>query len=285
MIAADRPELRDVHGPSAFGGGRRRFLDLLWLVASTDFRKTYFGTVLGYVWSLLRPLLLFAVLLLVFTKIIRVGSQVPYYPELLLFGIVLFSFFQEATMNAVSSVVGREGIVRKTQFPRLVIPLATVVTSLLNLGMNLIVVLGFLLVAGVEPVATWLLFPVILLALLGLTTAVSMLVSTLYVRYRDVGVIWGVMVTALFYATPVLYPWETVEQNASSAVQHVLFLNPLTPIFVEARKLIIDPSAPGAVSAAGGWAYLIPAIAIYAATCAFGLWKFNRDAPQIAEAL
>src|SRR5436190_19918127 len=106
MIAADRPELGEVHGPSAFGGGARRFLDLLWLVASTDFRKTYFGTVLGYVWSLLRPLLLFAVLLLVFTKIIRVGSQVPHYQELLLFGIVLFSFFQEATMNAVSSVVG-----------------------------------------------------------------------------------------------------------------------------------------------------------------------------------
>jgi ABC-2 type transport system permease protein len=285
VIEAPVAELREVRGPSALGGGRKRFLELLWLVASTDFRKTYFGTVLGYVWSLLRPLLLFAVLLLVFTKIIRVGSQVPHYPELLLFGIVLFSFFQEATMNGLSSVVGREGIVRKTQFPRLVIPLATVVTSLLNLGMNLIVVLGFLLASGVNPTWTWLLFPAIVVALLVLTTAVSMLLSTLYVRYRDVGVIWGVMATALFYATPVLYPWEIVEKNASTTVQHLIFLNPLTPIFVEARKWIVDPNAPGAVSAAGGWAYLIPPLVIFVAVCGFAIWKFSHDAPQIAEAL
>jgi ABC-2 type transport system permease protein len=285
VIDAPVAELREVRGPSALGGGRKRFLELLWLVASTDFRKTYFGTVLGYVWSLLRPLLLFAVLLLVFTKIIRVGSSVPHYPELLLFGIVLFSFFQEATMNALSSVVGREGIVRKTQFPRLVIPLATVVTSLLNLGMNMIVVLAFLLASGVNPMWTWLLFPVIVVALLVLTTAVSMLLSTLYVRYRDVGVIWGVMATALFYATPVLYPWETVEQHASTTVQHLIFLNPLTPIFVQARKWIVDPNAPGAVSAAGGWVYLIPPLVIFVAVCGLAIWKFSHDAPHIAEAL
>src|SRR5436190_7942773 len=117
MIAADRPELGEVHGPSAFGGGARRFLDLLWLVASTEFKKTYFGTVLGYVWSLLRPLLLFAVLLFVFTKIIRVGSQVDHYPVMLLFNVVVFGFFQEATTQAVTSVVSQEAIVRKTQFP------------------------------------------------------------------------------------------------------------------------------------------------------------------------
>lgn len=285
MISAQTSSLRDVRGPSALGGGGRRFMELLWLVAATDFRKTYFGTVLGYFWSLLRPLLLFAVLLLVFTKIIGIGAQVQHYPVLLLFGIVMFSFFQEATMNAVSSVVGREGIVRKTQFPRLVIPLATVTTSLLNLGMNMIVVVGFFLAYGVDPLATWLLYPVVVVLLLALTTAVAMLVSTLYVRYRDVGVIWGVMVTAIFYATPVIYPWETVEAHASSTVQHVLFLNPLTPIFVQARKWIIDPSAPSAVSAAGGWRYLAPSIAIYAATCSYAVWKFNRDAPRIAEAL
>src|SRR5436190_14111986 len=119
--SADAP-LAEVRGPSALGGGGKRFLELLWLVAATDFKKSYFGTLLGYLWSLLRPLLLFAVLLFVFTKIFRLGSQVPHYPVLLLFNIVLFTFFSEATNSAVFSVVGREGIMRKTQFPRLVAP-------------------------------------------------------------------------------------------------------------------------------------------------------------------
>lgn len=75
--------LQEVRGPSAFGGGRRRFLELLLLMAMTDFKKTFFGTVLGYAWSLLRPLLTFAVLLVVFTRIIRIGSQIPSYPMFL----------------------------------------------------------------------------------------------------------------------------------------------------------------------------------------------------------
>ena len=125
---------------------------------------TYFGTVLGYLWSLLRPLLLFAVLLFVFTKIVRLGSQVPHYPVLLLFNVVLFGFFSESTQAAVTSVVSQESVVRKTQFPRMVIPLSVVLTSLFNLGMNLIVVLVFLLAFGVYPTWTWLLFPLIVVA-------------------------------------------------------------------------------------------------------------------------
>ena len=112
-------------------------------------KKTYFDTVLGYLWSLFRPLFLFAVLLFVFTQIFRIGDDVPHYPVMLLFNIVVFSFFQEATMSSVASVVGQEGIVRKTQFPRLVIPLATALTALFNFGVNLIVVLVFLLASGV----------------------------------------------------------------------------------------------------------------------------------------
>src|SRR5919197_5434430 len=109
-------ELREVRGPSALGGGVRRTLDLLYLIAVTDFKKTYFGTVLGYLWSLARPLMLFGVLLVVFTQVFRLGSKVPHYPVLLLFGIVLFSFFQDATITAVASITSHEAIVRKTQF-------------------------------------------------------------------------------------------------------------------------------------------------------------------------
>src|SRR5882757_10019499 len=100
------PPLRTVDGPSALGGGRRRFFDLLWLMSITEFKRVYFGTVLGYLWSLIRPLLLFGVLLFVFTKVFRVGSsKVEHYPVMLLLGIVLYTFFSEGTSNAVTSVV------------------------------------------------------------------------------------------------------------------------------------------------------------------------------------
>ena len=115
--ALKTPELKEVRGPSALGGGLRRFFDLLWLMSITEFKRVYFGTVLGYLWSLIRPLMLFGVLLFVFTKVFKVGSEsAEHYPVLLLLGIVLFTFFQEATTNAVGSVITQEGVVRKTQF-------------------------------------------------------------------------------------------------------------------------------------------------------------------------
>ena len=278
---AEQFELRPVKGPSALGGGPKRFGELLYLVSVTEFKRTYFGTVLGYVWALLRPLLLFAVLLFVFTKIFRLGSSVPHYPVLLLMNVVLFGFFSEATGTSVMSVVSQEGVVRKTQFPRLVIPLSVVVTCLFNLAINLIVVVVFLLAFGLSPQWTWFLFPLVILALFVYATAVSMLLSSLYVRFRDTAIIWSVVATALFYATPVLYTIEVVP----SAYRNLILLNPLSPLFEQARKWVIDPNAPGAVSAAGGWTHLLAPIAIFVVICAFGAWYFNRAAPRIAEEL
>jgi len=274
-------ELRDVHGPSALGGGRRRAFDLLYLIAATEFKQTYFGTVLGYLWSLARPLMLFGVLLAVFTQVFRIGSLVPNYPVLLLFNIVLFGFFQEATTTAVTSIVNQESVVRKTQFPRIVIPLAVVLTALFNLGLNLIVVFAFVLGWGIDPEWTWLLFPLVLAALIVITTAVSMIVSSLYPRFRDTAIIWTVAATVLFYATPVLYPLEVVPDT----MKDLLMLNPLTPLFELAREWVIDPSAPGPVEAAGGWGLLLVPIAIYIGVCVLAAWVFNREAPLIAEQL
>jgi ABC-2 type transport system permease protein len=274
-------ELRDVRGPSALGGGWRRALELLYLIAVTDFKRTYFGTVLGYLWSLARPLMLFGVLLAVFTQVFRVGSQVPHYPVLLLFNVVLFGFFSEATTTAVTSIVNQESVVRKTQFPRLVIPLAVVLTSLFNLALNLVVVFIFVLAFGVGPHWTWLLFPVVLALLLVFTVAVSMLVASLYPRFRDMAIIWTVLSTVLFYGTPVLYPIDVVPNT----LRDVIMLNPLAPLFESARAWIIDPGAPSAADAAGGFVRLLGPIAIYAAICALAVWIFNREAPRIAEEL
>jgi ABC-2 type transport system permease protein len=274
-------QLRDVRGPSALGGGWRRALELLYLIAVTDFKRTYFGTALGYVWSLARPLMLFGVLLAVFTQVFRLGSQVPHYPVLLLLNVVLFGFFSEATTTAVTSIVNQESVVRKTQFPRLVIPLAVVLTSLFNLSLNLVVVFVFILAFGVGPMWTWLLFPVVLALLLAITIAVSMIVASLYPRFRDMAIIWTVASTILFYGTPVLYPLDVVPD----ALRDVLVINPLAPLFELARIWMIDPGAPGPADAAGGFVHLLPAIAIYVGTCALAVWVFNREAPRIAEEL
>ena len=280
-MSAERPELRDVRGPSAVGGGWRRAADLLYLIAITDFRRSYLGTALGAVWSIARPLALFAVLLLVFTEAFDLGDRVRSYPVLLLFNIVLFSLFQEATTQAVGSIVAQESVVRKTQFPRLVIPLAVVATSLLQFLVNSVVVFGFIVLSGIEPMTTWLLYPFVIMLLVGITTAVSMILSALHPRFRDTGIIWSVAITALFYATPVLYPLEIV----SGSLARLLALSPLAPIFELARKWVIDPTAPGPAEAAGGVVWLLVPAAIYLVICVLAVWIFNREAPRIAEEL
>jgi ABC-2 type transport system permease protein len=275
--------LREVRGPSALGGGARRFFDLLWLMAVTEFKRVYFGTVLGYLWSLIRPLMLFGVLLFVFTKVFKIGSQeAEHYPVLLLLGIVLFTFFQEATTSSVTAVVTQEGIVRKTQFPRLVIPLSTVLTGFFNLGLNMIVVFGFILAFGVDPTWTWLLLPVAVALLFLFTAVVSMALSVLYVRFRDVAIIWIVLAQVLFYGTPILYPIEALHNET---FERLLMINPLAVIFEQVRVWVLEPGAPTAAEAAGGRLHLLPAVAIYVGICAFAVWIFNREAPKIAEEL
>ena len=281
---ATAPELREVRGPSALGGGWRRFFDLLWLMSTTEFKRTYFGTVLGYVWSLIRPLMLFGVLLFVFTQVFKIGSGLPYYPVLLLLGIVLFTFFQEATQAAVTSVVSQEGVVRKTQFPRLVIPLTVVLTAIFNLCLNLVIVFAFILAWGVDPMWTWLLFIPALAVLFVLTAAMSMMLSVLSVRFRDVAIIWTVLAQMLFYATPILYPLGKPGLDDPS-IEEILMLNPLAAIFEQIRVWMLEPNAPSAVEAAGGALHLLPAVAIFVAICVYGAWVFNRDAPRIAEEL
>lgn len=280
------PPLRTVEGPSALGGGSRRFFDLLWLMAVTEFKRVYFGTVLGYLWSLIRPLTTFGVLLFVFTQVFKVGSeQVEHYAVMLLLGIVLYTFFQESTSNAVTSVVAQEGVVRKTQFPRLVIPISTILTGLFNLGLNLVIVLVFLLAFGVDPTWTWLLFPLAVAFLFVLTAAVGMALSALYVRFRDVAIIWVVAGQALMYATPILYP-VNFKEPPDPTFEHLMMINPLAVIFEQVRVWVLnEPHAPTAVEAAGGWLGLLPAAAIFVGICVAAVWIFSRDAPRIAENL
>ena len=283
-VVEDTGELRVVAGPSALGGDRKRFFSLLRTISLTDFKLKFYGSVLGYVWQLVRPLMLFGVLYYVFTHFLKFGNIVKHYPSVLLTGIVLYSFFAEAVSTSVDSVVRNEPLVRKVQFPRLVIPASSVATAFLNLLLNLIAVLVFIvLLQGVRPHVQWLEFPFVLLSLVVLASGVSMLVSSLYVRYRDVRPITEVLLQVLFYATPIFY---TVERITDTTLRHALImLNPLAPIVQQARHSLIDPTAPTAAAAAGGTVNLLVPIALTLGIFGLGFWVFSRQAPQIAEEL
>jgi ABC-2 type transport system permease protein len=271
-----------VVGPSALGGNWKRFAYLSLTLAVTDFKLRFFGSALGYLWQLMRPLLLFGVLYFVFTQFVKVGESVPFYPVVLLSNILLFTFFQDGT-GAVSSVVDREGLVRKIQFPRMAIPVAIVLTAALNLALNSLVILGFALASGVGIQLSWLEIPLLVGLLVVLILGLAMLLSAAYVRYRDVKPIWEVMLQLLFYASPVIYALETID--VSRSVQQVLALNPIAMILQQFRHSVIDPTAPSAADMAGGAEMLAIPLGIIFGVFALGYWYFNRAAPRIAEEL
>jgi ABC-2 type transport system permease protein len=280
-MTAAQTELREVRGPSALGGDRRRFFDLTWLIAATDFKLTYFGSVLGYLWSLMRPLMFFGVLYVVFALIISFGKGIKDFPVLLLMNIVLISFFQEATGAAIPALVSRENLVRKMQFPRLVIPMAILVNAMMNFALNILAVFVFMLIYGVEPRLSWLLFPLAVLPLIVLTAGLAMLLSALYVRYRDMAPIWGVISQVLFYASPIFY---TIERVSEHHVARWYLFNPIASVMQQARYWMVG-GTQGTSYWMGGRGWLLVPAGIVVVLCVLGYWIFNRMAPQIAEDL
>jgi ABC-2 type transport system permease protein len=269
------------HAPSAFGDDLLRFWNLTLMLAATEFKVRYFGSVLGYLWSLVRPLLFFGVLYVVFTHALKVGKDIPHYPVYLLSSIIMWTFFVETTSGAVQCLLLREGLLRKMRFPRLVIPLSVALTAAFNFAANFIVVLVFALASGVDPRTTWLELLPLGLLLATLAVGIGMLLSVLYVRFRDIQPIWDVAAQVLFYGSPILYVAAVYKQFEHAVVT----LNPIAAILTQMRHAFIDGSAPTAAAAAGGTARLAISVAIIAATFALGLWFFNREAPRIAENL
>jgi ABC-2 type transport system permease protein len=273
-----------IKGPTALGDDPRRLWNLARTMAVSEFKLRYFGSSLGYLWSLMRPLLLFGILYAVFTQIVRVGAGVELYPVALLLGVVLFGFLGEATGGALTSLVDREALIRKVEFPRLAVPLSTVLTALMNVGLNLIAVFVFLLAAGGSVRWSWLEMPFLLAALALLAGGAGMLLSVLYVRFRDVKPIWDVALQALFYASPIFYPIEAVSRHHQT-LAHVLMLNPFAAILQQARHAMIDPSYDTAAQAIGpDWRLLIP-LAIIVLALVLGYAVFRRAAPRMAEDL
>ena len=274
------------YGPSAFGDDLRRFWSLTVTLAATEFKLRYFGSVLGYFWSLVRPLLFFGVLYTFFTVVLNLGNGVPHYPVYLLSSIVMWTFFTETTGGCVQCLLTREGLLRKMRFPRLVIPLSVALTALFNLGANFVAVLAFALASGVEPRWSWFeLLPLMTLIAL-LAVGIGMLLSALYVRFRDIQPIWEVVVQALFYGSPIIYVAAQYAEKGGERVQHAaVTFNPIATLLTQSGHAFVDGSYPTAAAAAGGTLRLLIPLAVVGAMFALGLWFFNREAPRIAEHL
>ncbi len=275
---------RPIEGSSATGVGISRLVALTWLLAYFEFKLKFFGSVLGYFWQLIRPLMLFGVLYVVFTQIVRIGGGINYYPLVLLTGIVIYTFFSESTSTSVSSLVDREALLRKIHFPILAIPLASVTSVFLSLLTNFAAVIVFVVASGIAITLSWLWLVPVMFFLFCFSSGVSMLLSALFVKYRDVKPIWEVVTTVLFYATPIIYPIEFVEQSHPDLTRYVMW-NPIAVAVQQVRHAVIDPSAQSAADAAGGTVYLLVPLGIVVTLLVVGYVVFSRRAPDLAENL
>ena len=273
LIVKNIEELRNKYRYSAI---------LLRQLVITDFKLRYKGSALGYIWSLLRPLALFAVLYVVFVHFLKLGSALPHYAVTLLLGVVIWNYFTEVTMNGLSAVVGRGDLMRKLYFPRYVIVVAGSLSALINLAINLVVVGIFMIINGVT--LSWmaiLAIPLIVeLFILGL--GVAFLLSALYVKYRDISYIWEVVLQAGFYATPILYPISTVIAT-SPFIAKLIMLNPVAQIVQDLRAVLIWSGNPTIGSMYGSALfYIIPiGLALLLAVTA-GIY-FRKRSPGFAE--
>jgi ABC-2 type transport system permease protein len=267
--------------PLVIGNDLRRFWALTWTLAATDYKLRFYGSALGYAWTLARPFMYFGVIYVVFTEIVGLDAGVKHYGVYILFSLVLFQFFAEATSGCVTAVAGREHLLRKMRFPRLVLPLAVVLTALFNLGMTLLAVFVFAFANGVFPRWSWLELPLIIGALAAFATGIGMLLSALFVRYRDVAPIWDVASQMLFYASPILYVATMVPESFRS----LYLVNPIADLLVQMRHAIVDAGAPQMWQVIGGAPRLLVPAVIVLGSVVLGGWVFNREAPRIAENL
>ena len=267
--------------PFALGDDLRRFASLTYTLAATDFKLRFFGSVLGYIWTLMRPLLLFGILYFVFTKVVRFGGDIKDYPVILLSSIVLFTYFSETTSRGVICLVQRENLLRKIRFPRMIIPLSVALGALFNLALNSIVVLVFALASGVRPAIEWLEIPVLVAILIVFAVGMAMLLSALYVRFRDMEPIWEVALQLFFYGSPILYVVATLPEE----FQRPSLINPLGTVMTQMRHAFVDQSAPTAAAEFGGRAWLLLPVGIAILAFVVGLWVFKRETPRLADNL
>ena len=207
-------------------------------LVKTDFKLRYQGSVLGYMWAVIKPLLMFAILYVVFAKVLRFGNEIPHYPVYLLTGTVLWNFFTECTQQGIHAIEQRGDLIRKISFPKFIVVLSATSTALINLAINICVVIVFSLLNGVGANWTWLLVPLSIAELYILALGISLLLGSINVKYRDIGSIWEVLTQAMFYAVPIIYPITMVSQTSELAAK-IILVNPIAQIIQDVRNNLI----------------------------------------------
>lgn len=216
----------------------RRNRILLNELSKTDFKLRYQGSILGYLWAIIRPFLMFGTMYLVFAKFLRFGDEIPHYPVYLLVGTVLWNFFIECTNQGIQSLLIRSDLMRKIAFPKWIIVLSATTTALINLGINFVVIILFSFFSGIAPSLGWFLVPFLILELYLLSLGLALLLGSVNIKYRDVQSIWEVLVQALFYAVPIIYPIQMVA-TYSNFTAHLLMLNPIAQVIQDVRSLLV----------------------------------------------
>jgi ABC-2 type transport system permease protein len=253
---------------------------LLSELVRTDFKLRYQGSALGYAWSLLRPLLIFLILYIVFVKFLKIGEGVPHFPIYLLLGIVLWQFFADMTTQSLGSIVGRGDLIRKIRIPRWIIVFSSSLLALINLLLNLLVIAVFMLVNKVEITPVILFLPLVLFEIYIFALGVSLFLSAAFVKYRDVNYIWEVFIQAAFYLTPILYPLTMI---TNETFQKLILLNPMAQAIQDARYAMVTRDTLTIRDVFdGGWYMLVP-FAIVMFSLLFGVWYFKKESKYFAE--
>ncbi|NTW30930.1 MAG: ABC transporter permease [Candidatus Moranbacteria bacterium] len=250
------------------------YRELIWMLAKTDFKLRYQGSVLGYVWALLKPLLTFAILNFVFSSIfVNRGQGMEHYSLQLLVGILMFNFFSEGTSAGMQSLVGKSQLVTKIYIPRWSIITASTLNAAMIYVMNLVVVIAFFawsrFVPSLSSIVLFLGYSVLIYVIV---LSFALLFSPLYVRFRDLSMIWEVLLQIMFYATPVFYSLQLMPLS----VQRILLVNPMAFIIHFSKESLINAHFPDL------WQNVVFLIAVALFFC-IGLFSYRRLAPRVAE--
>jgi ABC-2 type transport system permease protein len=251
-------------------------------LVGVEFKLEYSGSALSYLWSLLKPLALFLILYMIFGRLLKLGAGFQHFPLYLLIGLVLWTFFSTATTRAMSSIVAHTALLRRLAFPPLIIPVTTSLSAGITFLISLVPIAVLVAWNRIVPHPDWLLIPLLVLELYALTLAVSLVLATLFVRFRDTGQVWEIGSQLLFYVTPIIYPLELLPAWA----QRIVFLNPFTQLMQDVRALILYQDRGRVVTApdvyGGASGRLLP-LAVCALLLLVGLVLFKREEIFFAE--
>jgi ABC-2 type transport system permease protein len=253
---------------------------LLSELVRTDFKLRYQGSVLGYAWTLLRPLLIFTILYIVFIKFLKVNYGVPHSAVYLLVGIILWNFFLEITSGSVGAIVARGDLIRKIRIPRWMIIISTSFSAVINLLLNCVIIGLFMALNHVSVGIDMLWFPLILIELYIFGLGIAFFLSTAFVRYRDISYIWEVICQMLFYLTPILYP---ISKLKMPIVVKLLFISPLTQIIQATRYVLVTNNTFTLKDASSSKLLYIAPFLIVILVFVFGIYYFKLRSKTFAE--